>query len=294
MARHRSPRGRRSQPVQVRPAPSRQPVSLGPRLVGAPSVLMSYGSTSAPVRVIAATVAGGLLALAGETALAAPPAIDDMDVSRFGVAALTGTPVPDAVVASAAVPVPLEPQVADAAALIKAVDLERIAADEARRVEAARVAEEARAAEEVAEQARQAASAVSGLLGGGGVQMMTGRITSGYGPRWDAQHKGLDIAAPVGSPIRVPLDGIVIDSGPASGFGLWVRVRHADGTITLYGHIDRTLVQVGQRVSAGETIAEVGNRGRSTGPHLHFEVIAPGGGNVNPTPWLEERGIAVT
>ncbi|WP_344253436.1 M23 family metallopeptidase [Pseudonocardia hydrocarbonoxydans] len=239
-------------------------------------------------------MAGGLLALAGETALAAPPAIDDMDVSRFGVAALTGTPVPDAVVASAAVPVPLEPQVADAAALIKAVDLERIAADEARRVEAARVAEEARAAEEVAERARQAASAVSGLLGGGGVQMMTGRITSGYGPRWDAQHKGLDIAAPVGSPIRVPLDGIVIDSGPASGFGLWVRVRHADGTITLYGHIDRTLVQVGQRVSAGETIAEVGNRGRSTGPHLHFEVIAPGGGNVNPTPWLEERGIAVT
>ncbi|MBW0088713.1 M23 family metallopeptidase [Pseudonocardia sp. KRD-184] len=124
--------------------------------------------------------------------------------------------------------------------------------------------------------------------------MMTGRTTSGYGPRWDAQHKGLDIAAPVGSPIRVPLDGVVIDSGPASGFGLWVRVRHGDGTVTFYGHMDRAMVEVGQQVTAGEVIAEVGNRGQSTGPHLHFEVIAAGAGNINPTPWLEDRGVKVT
>ena len=124
--------------------------------------------------------------------------------------------------------------------------------------------------------------------------MVVGRISSGYGPRWDAQHKGLDIAAPIGTPIRVPLDGTVISSGPASGFGLWVRVRHADGTITVYGHIDRTLVAVGQRVSAGEIIAEVGNRGQSTGPHLHFEVINPSGSNINPTPWLVARGVGIT
>lgn len=293
MARHRSPRGRRTQTAQVRPAPLWRPSPPGPRHVGASSVPIENRNPSVPGRVIAATVAGGLLALAGETALAASPAIDDPDEFRLGAATLGVPPTSDAVVVPVAFPAPLEPPVADAAGLIKAVELERVADEEARRVETAR-AVEARAAEEAAEQARRSVSTVTGLLSGGGVQMMTGRITSGYGPRWDAQHKGLDIAAPVGSPIRVPLDGVVVDSGPASGFGLWVRVRHDDGTVTLYGHIDRTLVQVGQRVSAGDVIAEVGNRGRSTGPHLHFEVIAPGGGNVNPTPWLDERNIAVT
>jgi murein DD-endopeptidase MepM/ murein hydrolase activator NlpD len=256
--------------------------------------VIATGTSSAPFRLVAATVAGGVLALAGETALAASEPLVDTDMFRSAAVALSGPPTLAAVVVPAAVPVPLEPPIADAQSLVKAVNLER-AAEEARRAEAARVAEEARAAEEahLAEEARRATAELV-RTAGGGVQMMTGRITSGYGPRWDAQHKGLDVAAPVGSPIRAPLDGTVIDSGPASGFGLWVRVRHADGTITLYGHIDRTLVEVGQRVSAGQVIAEVGNRGRSTGPHLHFEVIAPGGGNINPTPWLEQRGIAVT
>ncbi|MDN5751116.1 MAG: peptidoglycan DD-metalloendopeptidase family protein, partial [Pseudonocardia sp.] len=107
-------------------------------------------------------------------------------------------------------------------------------------------------------------------------------------------HLGLDIAAPIGTPIRVPLSGTVIDSGPASGFGQWVRVRHDDGTVTVYGHISRSLVSVGESVSAGEVIAEVGNEGRSTGPHLHFEVHTPGGDKINPRPWLDERGIGLT
>lgn len=289
MARHRSPRGRRTQTVLVRRAASWQPASPGPRSVGAPSAVIVTGTSSAPVRIVAATVAGGLLALAGETALASSSPLVGAGVFRLGPAALTGPTASEALVVPAAVPVRLEPPVADAEGLIKAVELEQIAVDEALRAETARVAEEARAAED----ARHAVDPDAGPVGGG-VQMMTGRITSGYGARWDAQHKGLDIAAPVGSPIRAPLDGVVIDAGPASGFGLWVRVRHADGTVTLYGHIDRTLVEVGQRVAAGDVIAEVGNRGRSTGPHLHFEVIALGGGNVNPTPWLAERDIAVT
>ncbi len=67
-------------------------------------------------------------------------------------------------------------------------------------------------------------------------------------------------------------DGEVIDSGPASGFGMWVRLKHADGTITVYGHINTSTVTVGQKVMAGDQIATVGNRGFSTGPHLHFEV----------------------
>jgi murein DD-endopeptidase MepM/ murein hydrolase activator NlpD len=126
---------------------------------------------------------------------------------------------------------------------------------------------------------------------GGAVQMIVGRVTSGFGARWGTAHNGLDIAAPIGTPIHVPLDGTVIDSGPASGFGLWVRVRHADGTITVYGHINRSLVNKGETVSAGQVIAEVGNRGQSTGPHLHIEVVTPGGTKINPQPWLDERGI---
>ncbi|MGH3905173.1 MAG: M23 family metallopeptidase, partial [Pseudonocardiaceae bacterium] len=84
----------------------------------------------------------------------------------------------------------------------------------------------------------------------------------------------------------------VINSGPASGFGLWVRVQHDDGTITVYGHIDETLVDVGQRVAAGEQIATVGNRGNSTGPHLHFEVLL-GGSKADPLEWLRDNGADI-
>jgi murein DD-endopeptidase MepM/ murein hydrolase activator NlpD len=125
----------------------------------------------------------------------------------------------------------------------------------------------------------------------GAVRMITGRITSGFGGRWGSFHQGLDIAAPIGTPIRVPLAGTVISSGPARGFGLWVRVRHADGTITVYGHINRSLVRVGQRVSTGQEIAEVGNRGEATGPHLHIEVVTPRGTKINPRPWLDQHSI---
>ncbi|NMH90322.1 M23 family metallopeptidase [Pseudonocardia bannensis] len=124
--------------------------------------------------------------------------------------------------------------------------------------------------------------------------MVVGRISSGFGARGGAQHMGLDIAAPIGTPIRVPMNGSVISSGPASGFGLWVRVKHDDGTITTYGHINRSLVKVGQRVTAGQQIAEVGNRGQSTGPHLHLEVTTPGGQKINPKPWLDSKGIRVS
>ncbi|WP_308259408.1 M23 family metallopeptidase [Pseudonocardia sp. H11422] len=182
--------------------------------------------------------------------------------------------------------------------LVKVADLHEQAAvvagkatAAAKAVEAARVAEAAKAAQ--ASRAAQAtpAAVVTPAAARGGVQMVVGRISSGFGPRGGAQHMGLDIAAPIGTPIRVPLNGTVISSGPASGFGLWVRVRHDDGTITTYGHINRSLVSVGQRVTAGQQIAEVGNRGQSTGPHLHLEVTTPGGQKINPKPWLDSKGI---
>jgi murein DD-endopeptidase MepM/ murein hydrolase activator NlpD len=121
--------------------------------------------------------------------------------------------------------------------------------------------------------------------------MVSGRVTSGFGVRWGRLHRGLDVAAPVGTPIHAPLAGDVVASGPASGFGLWVRVRHDDGTVTTYGHVNRTLVRVGQHVAAGQEIAEVGNRGDSTGPHLHVEVQTQAGATVNPRPWLDAHDI---
>jgi murein DD-endopeptidase MepM/ murein hydrolase activator NlpD len=128
-------------------------------------------------------------------------------------------------------------------------------------------------------------------LSGGAIQMVAGRVTSGFGARWGTRHEGLDIAAPIGTPIRAPMPGTVVDSGPASGFGLWVRVRHGDGTVTTYGHVNRSFVTTGEQVSAGQEIAEVGNRGHSTGPHLHIEVTTPGGTKINPRPWLDQHGI---
>ena len=121
------------------------------------------------------------------------------------------------------------------------------------------------------------------------VSPTNGIVTSSFGPRWGSTHYGLDIANDIGTPILAVMDGVVLDSGPASGFGLWVRLRHDDGTITVYGHIDRTLVEEGQRVSAGEQIADMGNRGFSTGPHLHFEVHSSDGEKLSPEGWLDER-----
>jgi murein DD-endopeptidase MepM/ murein hydrolase activator NlpD len=120
-----------------------------------------------------------------------------------------------------------------------------------------------------------------------------GRFTSGFGGRWGAMHEGIDLAASIGTPIYAMTDGVVEESGPASGFGLWVVLRHPDGTRTVYGHVNRIFVDQGERVRAGEEIAEVGNRGHSTGPHLHFEVWDQDGTKINPAPWLQQHGIPV-
>ncbi len=118
-----------------------------------------------------------------------------------------------------------------------------------------------------------------------------GRFTSGYGARWGTNHWGIDIANSIGTPILAAADGVVEEAGPASGFGMWVQILHADGTTTVYGHINRALVEVGEQVRAGEEIAEMGNRGQSTGPHLHFEVWNADGEKVNPLSWLHKHGI---
>jgi murein DD-endopeptidase MepM/ murein hydrolase activator NlpD len=119
-----------------------------------------------------------------------------------------------------------------------------------------------------------------------------GTITSGFGARWGTTHYGLDFANSMGTPIYAAADGEVIEAGPASGFGLWVRIQHDDGTITVYGHMQDFSVKEGQRVRAGEQIARTGNRGYSTGPHLHFEVHQDGN-KINPKTWLINHGVAL-
>jgi hypothetical protein len=119
-----------------------------------------------------------------------------------------------------------------------------------------------------------------------------GMFTSGFGYRWGALHGGVDIANSIGTPILAASDGVVIESGPSAGYGMLVKLRHYDGTVTLYGHVNTSLVSVGERVMAGDQIATIGNRGDSTGPHLHFEVMLGGGNRVDPVSWLAERGIS--
>ncbi|MCV7091692.1 M23 family metallopeptidase [Mycobacterium interjectum] len=120
-----------------------------------------------------------------------------------------------------------------------------------------------------------------------------GIFTSNFGYRWGVLHAGIDLANSIGTPIYAVSDGVVIDSGPAAGYGALVKLRHADGTVTLYGHVNTTLVSVGQRVMAGDQIATMGNRGNSTGPHLHFEVLQGGTERIDPVPWLAKRGLNI-
>jgi len=120
-----------------------------------------------------------------------------------------------------------------------------------------------------------------------------GTFTSGFGARWGTSHLGIDIANAIGTPIYAASDGTVIEAGPASGFGLWVRVQLDDGTIQVYGHMNSFSVHEGQKVKCGQQIAEIGNRGQSTGPHLHFEVWQNGTKKIDPRPWLAARGIVI-
>ncbi|MEO1147361.1 MAG: peptidoglycan DD-metalloendopeptidase family protein, partial [Cyanobacteria bacterium J06638_22] len=117
-----------------------------------------------------------------------------------------------------------------------------------------------------------------------------GVLTSGYGPRWGRMHRGIDIAAPVGTPIYSAAPGVVEFSGwNSGGYGYMVDIRHPDGSMTRYAHNSRLLVRVGEDVDQGEQIAEMGSTGRSTGPHVHFEIHLPSQGAVNPAPLLASR-----
>jgi murein DD-endopeptidase MepM/ murein hydrolase activator NlpD len=110
-----------------------------------------------------------------------------------------------------------------------------------------------------------------------------GTFTSGFGYRWGRMHKGIDIAAPVGTPVVAAAAGVVESAGwNSGGYGNLVEVRHPDGSLTIYAHNSRITTRVGAVVNQGELLAQMGSTGRSTGPHTHFEIRPRGSGAVNP------------
>lgn len=124
-----------------------------------------------------------------------------------------------------------------------------------------------------------------------------GVITSGVGLRVDpfgsgklVFHRGIDIAVPVGTPVRATRKGQIVFAGPRSGYGSTVIVEHANGDRTLYGHNSIVRVQPGDFVESGTVIAFSGNTGRSTGPHVHFEQL-PSGRPVIETVETEETAL---
>jgi murein DD-endopeptidase MepM/ murein hydrolase activator NlpD len=117
-----------------------------------------------------------------------------------------------------------------------------------------------------------------------------GTFTSGYGWRWGRMHKGIDIANNVGTPIVAAARGRVSFAGwHEGGYGYFVEITHDDGSRTRYGHNSNLLVREGQLVDQGQVISQMGSTGRSTGPHLHFEVLPPGEGAMNPLQFLPPR-----
>ncbi|GAB21736.1 peptidase M23 family protein [Gordonia polyisoprenivorans NBRC 16320 = JCM 10675] len=122
------------------------------------------------------------------------------------------------------------------------------------------------------------------------------QLTSLYAMRWGVMHAGLDFAAPLGTPIHAATDGVVLEAGPASGFGNWIQVKAPDGTVTVYGHMysNGVLVHKGETVKAGQVIGLVGSDGQSTGPHCHFEVWLNGKTKIDPAPWLAEHGVRLS
>ncbi|MCD5422244.1 M23 family metallopeptidase [Rhodococcus pyridinivorans] len=215
-------------------------------------------------RVLAVSVAAGaLLAATTSSAHAAsvPPTVSDEIEAASQPSAPTDV-------------LPQAPQV------LQAVQVPMLA-DFADQLDRARIREERRLMQEAEARRPKTLMPVSGTL------------TSNFGPRWGTSHYGLDIANSIGTPIVSVTDGTVLEAGPASGFGLWVRILQDDGTIGVFGHIDQALVSAGQRVRAGEQIATVGNRGQSTGPHLHYEVWGPDGQKADPMAWLNARGVQI-
>lgn len=274
MARHRSPSG----------AQAADPDRTMPLRAARSHRLPAPPSTTTRAYVALAALAAGAVVAAGETMIESLPNAESLP-ARTAAAFLPTTqgsddldgvdgdqPLTGPALRRAPEPGPK----VDLANLTKAVEIGQWVARRTKILDAA-----------LADGAPEAALAGDSAI----VRPLTGRLTSSAGPRWGTTHFGLDVANRIGTPIYAVTEGVVEKSGPATGFGLWVVLRHPDGTSSVYGHINRTFVEVGQRVAAGEQIAEVGNRGFSTGPHLHLEIWDENGSKIDPARWFRKLGI---
>ena len=132
-----------------------------------------------------------------------------------------------------------------------------------------------------------------------GLWPVTGRLEGGFGERTDpfsgegARHTGIDISAPMGTPVKAAGDGVVLSAGWNGGYGRCVIIDHGNGFQTWYGHLSKIDVMPGDEIRQGETVGNVGMTGRATGPHLHYEVrihSTP----VNPYRFLAHASVART
>lgn len=273
LAQHRSPGGQQPSPILLEESPEHSPGERGTHRIPAPPSVFRG-------RLVVAAVAAGAFVAAGQSMAtgeeAHPNTGKDDTHPAFGLAtsASFGTVAAEDSLNSmgGAAPAP---------EVLPAVKIPDTSAEVQKLAKSERISKE---------RARTAAEANRPKF----VRPAEGQFTSGFGGRWGSTHYGIDFANSKGTPIVSAADGEVIEAGAASGFGMWVRVQHDDGTITVYGHVNTITAHEGEEVRAGEQIATMGNRGFSTGTHLHFEVWNPSGKKINPAPWLEEHGIEVS
>ena len=290
MARHRSPSG-------ARPEPPRAPQPSGSHRLPLPPAASLRGRVTLAAAALGAAVTGGQTLVgafaadqpAPVVAAALLPVADTYDAPHTGTdEGLAGT---EPTGTGTAGPLRVGPLGGD----LDGPELDpRSAVDVRNLTKATAIGEQVARRTRILRSAQaDGASEVSVFGDQAFVRPALGHLTSIFGARWGVTHYGVDIANAIGTPIYALTDGVVEESGPASGFGMWVVVRHSSGERTVYGHVNRAYVAVGQPVRAGEHIADIGNRGFSTGPHLHLEVWAPDGTKLNPIPWLARHGLAL-
>ena len=194
---------------------------------------------------------------------------------------------------------PSQASAADISKVLKAETKERRVAAKARADRAAErkvaAAKKAAAAKKVA--VRKARAVAAAKLARSWVWPVANpNIGTRFGATGDlwasGRHTGVDFPKPTGTPVRAATSGIVIFAGTDGPYGNVVRLRHANGAQTWYGHLSKIIVKKGQRVTTKQQIGKVGSTGNSTGPHLHFEVLPkPTAAAIDPIPWLKKRGV---
>jgi murein DD-endopeptidase MepM/ murein hydrolase activator NlpD len=290
LARHRSPSGARPEPGELRPT---QPT--GSHRLPPPPAASLRG------RITLAAAAAGAVVAGGQTVVGAVTAAPDVvpvaallpvaDTSEVAPEA-TDTVRTEAIGAEQLVPGPLRVGPLDGDFSAQNHLDPRSEVDVRNLTKATDIGQEIAKRTAILRSALADGAPEANVIDGQAfVRPALGRLTSLFGARWGVTHYGVDIANAIGTPIYSLTNGVVEESGPASGFGMWVVVRHPDGERTVYGHVNRSYVTVGQEVRAGERIADIGNRGFSTGPHLHLEVWAADGSKLNPLAWLARHGI---